>query len=178
MREIKSQKLDREAFRPYGDYIDLLHVKQMEQREEDNIFVPDLVELHLDGRMPASICVARVSECERVVSVLEYHQFTCEGILPLDGDIDIFVGPSSFRVAPETVEAFRVPQGTVVRLNPGDAPRPAVCGGHPRGKRADPAARAHLWQRLYLYPAGGEGLDPHRQVRRGPITCKPSCTSP
>lgn len=119
MREIKSQKLDREAFRPYGDYIDLLHVKQMEQREEDNIFVPDLVELHLDGRMPASICVARVSECERVVSVLEYHQFTCEGILPLDGDIDIFVGPSSFRVAPETVEAFRVPQGTVVRLNPG-----------------------------------------------------------
>ena len=111
--------MDREAFRPYGDYIDLLHVKQMEQREEDNIFVPDLVELHLDGRMPASICVARVSECERVVSVLEYHQFTCEGILPLDGDIDIFVGPSSFRVAPETVEAFRVPQGTVVRLNPG-----------------------------------------------------------
>lgn len=119
MREIKSQKLDREAFRPYGDYIDLLHVKQMEQREEDNIFVPDLVELHLDGRMPASICVARVSECERVVSVLEYHQFTCEGILPLDGDIDIFVGPSSFRVDPETVEAFRVPQGTIVRLNPG-----------------------------------------------------------
>lgn len=119
MREIKSQKLDREAFRPYGDYIDLLHVKQMEQREEDNIFVPDLVELHLDGRMPASICVARVSECERVVSVLEYHQFTCEGILPLDGDIDIFVGPSSFRVDPETVEAFRVPRGTIVRLNPG-----------------------------------------------------------
>ena len=119
MREIKSQKLDREAFRPYGDYIDLLHVKQMEQREEDNIFVPDLVELHLDGRMPASICVARVSECERVVSVLEYHQFTCEGILPLDGDIDIFVGPSSFRVDPETIEAFRVPQGTIVRLNPG-----------------------------------------------------------
>ena len=119
MREIKSQKLDREAFRPYGDYIDLLHVKQMEQREEDNIFVPDLVELHLDGRMPASICVARVSECERVVSVLEYHQFTCEGILPLDGDIDIFVGPSSFRVDPETVEAFRVPRRTIVRLNPG-----------------------------------------------------------
>lgn len=119
MREIKSQKLDREAFRPYGDYIDLLRVKQTEQREEDNIFVPDLVKLHLDGRMPASICVARVSECERVVSVLEYHQFTCEGILPLDGDIDIFVGPSSFRVDPETVEAFRVPRGTIVRLNPG-----------------------------------------------------------
>ena len=42
-----------------------------------------------------------------------------EGILPLDGDIDIFVGPSSFRVDPATVEAFRVPQGTFVKLNPG-----------------------------------------------------------
>ncbi|MFQ7398671.1 MAG: Ureidoglycolate hydrolase, partial [Neglectibacter sp.] len=64
-------------------------------------------------------CVARVSECERIITALEYHQFTCEGILPLDGDIDIFVGPSSFRVDPATVEAFRVPQGTFVKLNPG-----------------------------------------------------------
>lgn len=92
---------------------------QVERREGDNIFAPDLLKLHLDGRMPASVCVARVSECERVISALEYHQFTCEGILPLDGDIDIFVGPSSFRVDPETVVAFRVPKGTFVRLNPG-----------------------------------------------------------
>ena len=68
--------------------------------------------------MPASVCVARVSECERVISALEYHQFTCEGILPLDGDIDIFVGPSSFRVDPRRWWP-PVPKGTFVRLNPG-----------------------------------------------------------
>lgn len=119
MREIHPQALEREAFRPYGDFMDLLRVPQIERREGDNIFAPDLLKLHLDGRMPASVCVARVSECERVISALEYHQFTCEGILPLDGDIDIFVGPSSFRVDPETVVAFRVPKGTFVRLNPG-----------------------------------------------------------
>ena len=45
--------------------------------------------------------------------------FTSEGILPLDGDIDIFVGPSSFQVNPASIEAFRVPRGTFVRLNPG-----------------------------------------------------------
>ena len=118
MREIHPQALDREAFRLYGDFMDLLRVPQIERREGDNIFAPDLLKLHLDGRMPASVCVARVSECERVISALEYHQFTCEGILPLDGDIDIFVGPSSFRVDPETVVAFRVPKGTFVRLNP------------------------------------------------------------
>ena len=119
MREIQPQALDQEAFRPYGDFIDLLRVPQVDRREGDNIFAPDLLKLHLDGRMPASVCVARVSECERVISALEYHQFTCEGILPLDGDIDIFVGPSSFRVDLETVVAFRVPKGTFVRLNPG-----------------------------------------------------------
>ncbi len=120
MREIAPRALEREAFREYGDFMDLLHVKQIEERAgADNIFAPDLLRLHLDGRMPASVCVAKVSECERVVTMLEYHQFTCEGILPLDGDIDIFVGPSSFRVDPETVEAFRVPKGTFVRLNPG-----------------------------------------------------------
>ncbi len=119
MREITPRKLELEAFRPYGDFIDLLHVKQVEARTGDNIFAPDLVKLHLDGRMPASVSVAKVSECERIISVLEFHQFTCEGILPLDGDIDIFTGPSSFRMDPATVEAFRVPKGTFVRLNPG-----------------------------------------------------------
>ena len=120
MRETAPLQLDREAFRPYGDFIDLLHVKQMEKMAgADNIFVPDLVKLHLDGRMPASVCVAKVSQCERVISMVEYHQYTCEGILPLDGDIDIFVGPYSFRLDPKAIQVFRVPKGTFVRLNPG-----------------------------------------------------------
>ncbi len=120
MREIKPQALDREKFRPYGDFKDMLQAADERAKGgASNVFVPDLVTLHLDNRMPVSASVARVSECERVITALEYHQFTAEGILPLDGDIDIFVGPSSFRVDPDTVEAFRVPKGTFVRLNPG-----------------------------------------------------------
>ena len=38
MREIHPQALDREAFRPYGDFMDLLRVPQIERREGDNIF--------------------------------------------------------------------------------------------------------------------------------------------
>lgn len=33
MREIHPQALDREAFRPYGDFMDLLRVPQIERRE-------------------------------------------------------------------------------------------------------------------------------------------------
>ena len=104
MREIVSKPLDREAFRPYGDFVDLLHIKQMDAMAgADNIFIPDLTTLRLDERMQASVCVARVSQCERIITAVEYHGFTSEGILPLDGDIDIF--PCS--------------PGTFVRLNPG-----------------------------------------------------------
>lgn len=104
----------------YGDFVDLLHIKQMDAMAgADNIFIPDLTTLRLDERMQASVCVARVSQCERIITAVEYHGFTSEGILPLDGDIDIFVGPSSFQVNPASIEAFRVPKGTFVRLNPG-----------------------------------------------------------
>lgn len=42
----------------------------------------------------------------------------CEGLLPLDGDVIIFVGimDSDFRT--ESIEAFYVPKGTFVKLNP------------------------------------------------------------
>ena len=66
MREIVSKPLDRESFRPYGDFVDLLHIKQMDAMAgADNIFIPDLTTLRLDERMQASVCVARVSQCER-----------------------------------------------------------------------------------------------------------------
>lgn len=46
MREIVSKPLDREAFRPYGDFVDLLHIKQMDAMAgADNIFIPDLTTL-------------------------------------------------------------------------------------------------------------------------------------
>lgn len=52
MREIVSKPLDREAFRPYGDFVDLLHIKQMDAMAgADNIFIPDLTTLRLDERM-------------------------------------------------------------------------------------------------------------------------------
>ena len=65
MREIVSKPLDRESFRPYGDFVDLLHIKQMDAMAgADNIFIPDLTTLRLDERMQASVCVARVSQCD------------------------------------------------------------------------------------------------------------------
>lgn len=145
MREIVSKPLDRESFRPYGDFVDLLHIKQMDAMAgADNIFMPDLTTLRLDERMQASVCVARVSQCERIITAVEYHGFTSEGILPLDGDIDIFVGPSSFQVNPASIEAFRVPKGTFGPAESRCASRPPVCRGFPERQCNDLAAGAYL----------------------------------
>lgn len=52
--------------------------------------------------------------------MLEAHQFTCEGLLALDDDMIIFVGTplpgKTFSV--DNLEAFLVPQGTFVKLDP------------------------------------------------------------
>lgn len=57
-------------------------------------------------------------QSENIISFLEAHQYACEGLLPLDGDVIIFVGimDSDFRT--ESIEAFYVPKGTFVKLNP------------------------------------------------------------
>ena len=124
MREITPKPLCHEAFRRYGDFQDLLHVKEVEESRSanpasTNCFAPDLLTLNLDGRTPAPVSVASVTECDPVVNFLEYHQYTSEGILPLDGDIVIYVAPSGRSFDSTKLEAFRVPKGTFVTLKPG-----------------------------------------------------------
>ncbi len=120
MKKIKVQELSRDKFRMYGDYQDLLHVvEDNQQTGGSNIFVPDCLTMSLDGSLPAAISIARVSEAETIIEMVEYHKFTCEGILPIDGDCIIFVGPAGFRFDTSGIEAYRVPRGTFVQLKPG-----------------------------------------------------------
>jgi ureidoglycolate lyase len=53
--------------------------------------------------------------------VTEYHNYTAEGILPLDADILIHVAPATpeGEVPLVRIEIFRVPKGTFVSLHPG-----------------------------------------------------------
>ena len=52
--------------------------------------------------------------------MLEYHCFTSEGFLPMNGDCLFFVGsPVPGNPFAAELHAFRAPKGTLVRLNPG-----------------------------------------------------------
>lgn len=81
--------------------------------------LPSFLSANPDFNVEFTISVCHVKkQSENIISFLEAHQYACEGLLPLDGDVIIFVGimDSDFRT--ESIEAFYVPKGTFVKLNP------------------------------------------------------------
>lgn len=81
----------------------------------------DLLTLDFDrAKNPASVCMCHVRRAEKnVVDFLEYHQTTCEGLFPFDDDVVIFVGaPGKGELSVENLEAFYVPKGTFVVIDP------------------------------------------------------------
>lgn len=120
MRMIKAKELTVEAFEKYGVFQNLLDNELMARKSifPDKFFA-DLITLDFASTTPASISVCRVKKQEKnIVSFLEAHQYTCEGLLPLDGDVVIFVGIPEKKFTVDSLEAFIVPKGTFVKLNP------------------------------------------------------------
>lgn len=122
MKEIKVKALEQQAFARYGEFINLLDEGALAAKSIfPHSFFADVIKLDLgDTTLPTvSVCLAKRQE-EKRIAMLEAHQFTCEGLLPLDDDVIIFVGiplPGK-KFSVDTVEAFYVPQNTFVRLDP------------------------------------------------------------
>ena len=120
MITIKAVPITAEAFRPYGSFASMLNPTG-NCFPGDATFYPDQVELNVQGGRPVTFSPLTVKKPERmIVSQAEYHNYTGEGVLPLDDDAVIHVAPPSNRViVPEKTEAFIVPKGTLVKLNTG-----------------------------------------------------------
>jgi ureidoglycolate hydrolase len=121
MKKIKARKLSRDAFRKYGTYQDLLDNKDMALSSVfPGGFFADLIELNFGKECLPTVSVCDVKKQEtNTISFLEAHRHTCEGLLPLDSDVVIFVGtPGGDKFSVKNLEAFIVPKGTFVKLNP------------------------------------------------------------
>lgn len=121
MRRILAQPLSAERFRRYGEFLNLLDDRALAAASIfPKSFFPDVVSLDFGGALPPTVSVCQlVREEPRIVTFVEYHRRTCEGILPLDTDVLLFVGlPDMGRLSAGRIEAFYVPRGTFVRLNP------------------------------------------------------------
>ena len=121
MRQIAIQALSEQAFRRFGAFQDLLDDASLAQASVNpRGFFADVVKMEFGGSLQPSVSVNSLRRDEKMlVRFLEFHRHTCEGILPIDGDVVLFVGiPARGKLTPDTLEAFRVPKGTFVRLDP------------------------------------------------------------
>ncbi|WP_230399368.1 ureidoglycolate lyase [Novisyntrophococcus fermenticellae] len=120
MRTITVNTLSEEAFAKYGSFMNLLDNEAMKKKSIfSSGFFADLISLDFsDGTLPTiSVCDVHKKE-KNIVDFLEAHTSTCEGLLPLDGDVVIFAGIPNQPFSAEDLEAFYVPAGTFIKLNP------------------------------------------------------------
>ena len=123
MKTVKVQPLSREAFHKFGDYANLIApLDQCATGPKDGViaFFRDMLPVDLQGAAP-TFSTCRICPRPMIVTDAEYHDHTCEAAMPLDQDAIIWVAPAGAgKTLPvDEVEAFYVPQGTIVKLNPG-----------------------------------------------------------
>ena len=121
MRKEKVRELTLESFARYGSFANMVNPQAEKLGAEPIEFYRDMVQLDLGSRTIASFSTCRVCKRPPVVDVTEFHNGTAEGVLPLDADILIHVGPATpvGEVPLDRIEIFRVPKGTFVSLHPG-----------------------------------------------------------
>ena len=103
-----------EAFLPFGTYNTLVDPKTTVISEKPIKFFRDIVQLGLGGACMPSFSTCRVEKRDPVIDITEYHTRCCEGILPLDNDALIHVGPAKpVGEAPPLSEfrVFHIPKG-------------------------------------------------------------------
>jgi len=121
MRMSKIQDLSLEAFEKYGTFANMINPDKTKLGAEPIEFYRDMIQIDLGSATAASCSICRVLERPLVVDVTEYHSACGEGILPLDSDALIHVGPATpnGEIPLDEIEIFRVPKGTLVSLRPG-----------------------------------------------------------
>ena len=121
MNKLKTQEFSIEKFLPFGYYANLIDPDAEKIGTVPIEFFRDMVQQDLGGNSIVSFSICRIAKRDLVIDITEYH-VTGEGILPLDNDTLIHVGPDTppdAGVPLHKIQVFRVPKGTIVVLRPG-----------------------------------------------------------
>ena len=122
MKSIKVQKLTVAGFAKYGSYASLINPDSIATGPKDAsiVFFRDMVQQDLFGKNP-SFSTLQVKPRPLVIECGEYHNYTCEVSMPLNGDALVWLAPAdcSKHVPVENIEVFYVPQGTLLNIRPG-----------------------------------------------------------
>lgn len=111
--EIWAKKLSPEGFAKYGRYCDML----AQGTDGQSAYFADRLVISPHEAVGASVGYA--CPCEMKIPWFESHMGTAEMRMPMDGDMVIYLAENTGSQTDIEVEAFIVPQGTMVYLNPG-----------------------------------------------------------
>lgn len=119
MRTIKAQRLSLESFHQYGNFTDLIDPKGEAIGEYPAKFYRDMVSIY-PGNQMLGFSVIHTDRQKMIPEQAEQHERGTEVLLPLEDDVVIFVAPATNKTYPSgKEEAFILPKGTLVTLNPG-----------------------------------------------------------
>jgi ureidoglycolate lyase len=115
------KELNYEDFYKYGSYSSMLSPKGIKFGNEQIGFYRDMIQLDIGQTGTVSFSLCRIVKRELIIDCSEYHNYTGEMIMPIDGDILMHVGPAidSDKVPVNDIEIYRIPKGTVVCIRPG-----------------------------------------------------------
>ena len=123
MKKINFKKLTQQTFSGYGCFANMLKPEGFKIGEGGLEFYRDMIKLSLGNEAGVSFSIAKAMNTNKkvVISLIEYHSKCGEAILPLDGDVIISIAPATppGDTPVDRIEAFLVPVGTMVVLNPG-----------------------------------------------------------
>ena len=119
MEQIHMQELTTDAFLPYGRFASLSSPSGPALGEAPIRFFRDL--LPLGGGQALSASVTQVTSMPLLVDTMEFHAYTWEAFMTLDSDSCICVAPATEveQLDLKTMEAFRIPSGTMIYLHRG-----------------------------------------------------------
>jgi ureidoglycolate lyase len=167
MREIRYRPLDAAAFAPYGSFASMIAPdgggRAAPRIGEPPIeFFRDVIQSGIGTDTTVSFGVCRVTRRPPVIDASEYHDTSCEALMPIDGDVLVHVAPAApgDRFPAEQAEVFLVPKGTMVVLRPG------VWHHGPFAIRAERVScLVGLPERLYARDCVGGNVPPADQLR-------------
>lgn len=120
MKEISIKELTKENFDKYGSFSKMLMPEGIHLGDYPCEFYRDMNRMNISSQM-VGFSVTRTYKREPVITELEYHNYTSEALMPMDGDIYIHVAPATGNgsVPYDKIEVFHVEKGTLVTLRPG-----------------------------------------------------------
>jgi len=131
MNKICVKELDEKSFRNYGSYANVINPDTPKLGPPPVEFHRDIGQITLGQSTIPSFSVTRITPRPLVIEKFEYHNFSGEAFLPLDGDVLVHLAPAGrcSDIPYDEIEVFRIPKGTLVTLRPGVWHQAPFCYG-------------------------------------------------